>query len=74
MNPLDAARGIALGRVALGAGLLLAPAAVARPWIGAAADRPGTQVVLRGFGARDVVLGGIALHLAGGGAGGTRGL
>jgi hypothetical protein len=74
MKPLDAARGIALGRVALGAGLLLAPSTVARPWVGAAADRPGAQVALRGFGARDVVLGGIALHLAGRGPAGPRAL
>jgi hypothetical protein len=74
MSPRDAARGIALGRVALGAGLLLAPAAIGRLWVGAVADRAGTQVVLRGFGARDLVLGGIALHLAGRGPAGARAL
>ena len=74
MNPLDAARGLALGRVALGAGLLLAPATLGRPWVGAVADRPGAQVVLRGFGARDIVLGGIALHLAGHRPAGARAL
>jgi hypothetical protein len=74
MKPLDAARGLALGRVALGAGLLLAPATLGRPWVGAVADRPGAQVVLRGFGARDVILGGIALHLLGRGPAGPRAL
>ncbi|HSD80028.1 MAG TPA: hypothetical protein VLB47_05185 [Solirubrobacteraceae bacterium] len=72
MTALDAARGIALGRVALGAGLLLAPARLGRPWIGAVADRPAAQVALRGLGARDVLLGGIALHLAGRGPAGAR--
>jgi hypothetical protein len=74
MNALDAARGLALGRVVLGAGLLLVPATLGRPWVGAAADGPGAQVVLRGLGARDVVVGGIALHLAGRGPAGPRAL
>jgi hypothetical protein len=63
-----------VGRVALGAAMLLAPAAIGRPWIGGAADRAGTRVALRGFGARDLVLGGIALHLAGRGPAGARAL
>jgi hypothetical protein len=74
MNPLDAARGLALGRVVLGAGLLLAPSRLGRPWLGAVADRPGTQVALRGLGARDVILGAIALHLLGRGPAGGRAL
>jgi hypothetical protein len=71
-SALAAARGLALGRVALGAGLVLAPARLGRPWIGAVADRPGGQVVLRALGARDVLLGAIVLHLAGRGPAGAR--
>jgi hypothetical protein len=56
------ARGIALGRVAYGAALVLAPSAVARPWIGEDANRPPVTVVARGLGVRDMVLGLIALH------------
>jgi hypothetical protein len=64
MDALTVARGYALGRVALGAGLMAAPAALGRPWIGPAADDPGGQVALRGLGVRDLVLGAISLHVA----------
>jgi hypothetical protein len=53
---------MAAGRVALGAGLLLAPGRVARGWLGDLAERPAVHSVLRGFGARDAVIGMIALH------------
>jgi hypothetical protein len=74
VNALDAARGLALGRVVLGAGLLLVPSRLGRPWVGAVADRPGAQVALRALGARDLLLGGIVLHLAGRGPAGGRAL
>jgi hypothetical protein len=56
------ARGIAIGRIAFGAALVVAPRATGRRWIGADADRPGATVVARGLGIRDLVLGMIALH------------
>ena len=62
MNPRQGARALAIGRVALGAGLLLAPGVVARGWLGELAGRPGVQSVLRGFGVRDMVIGMIAMH------------
>jgi hypothetical protein len=74
MTPLDAARGLALARVGVGAAMLLAPAAIARPWIGGDADRAPARVLVRGFGARDLILGGIALHLLGRGPAGARSL
>jgi hypothetical protein len=72
LSALAVARGIAVGRVALGAGLLVAPGPMGRPWVGAVADRPGGHVALRALGARDLLLGGIALHLAGRGPAGAR--
>ena len=72
MDDVALARVLGAGRVVLGAGLVVAPAALGRPWIGAAADAPGAQVALRGLGMRDLVLGGIALHLAPHGAQGGR--
>ena len=48
----------ALGRLGLGCALVATPSFAARPWIGDAADAPGTRAVVVGFGARDV---GIAL-------------
>ena len=58
MEDRGLARGFALGRIALGAALLLAPRVVGGPWIGfdAAGDR-GARVLLRALGARDIALG-----------------
>ncbi len=64
MNAVRAAQALAVGRVAIGAALLLAPKAAGRPWIGDAAAQDSTQVVTRGLGARDMVMGLIALHTA----------
>jgi hypothetical protein len=63
VSPKDTARLYALARAGFGAGLLVAPAALGRPWIGAAADKPGAQIAIRGLGVRDVILGGIAAHV-----------
>jgi hypothetical protein len=53
-----AARGLAAGRVALGAALVAAPDTLTRAWLGSAtAEDPGRQIAVRGLGARDVVLG-----------------
>ncbi|HEY8583617.1 MAG TPA: hypothetical protein VIL49_11740 [Capillimicrobium sp.] len=62
MSPRTVARLIGAGRVAVGLGLIVAPRAVARPWIGDDADRPGTSVMIRGLGVRDLVLGLLAIH------------
>jgi hypothetical protein len=62
VNPRDGARAVAIGRVALGAALMLAPGRVAKGWLGDLAERPAVHSVLRGFGARDAVIGMIALH------------
>ena len=48
---------LAAGRIAFGAGLLLAPRTLASPWIGRHARAPLTKAMIRGFGARDLALG-----------------
>jgi hypothetical protein len=53
----EIARNLALGRVLLGAVMVLLPRFFGRRWVGAAADSAGTRVVIRGFGARDIALG-----------------
>jgi hypothetical protein len=59
----------ALARIAYGAGLLAVPARVAGGWLGTDAQRPLTQVAVRGLGARDVALaGGVALAVRDGAA------
>ena len=62
MSARDAARAIAAGRMVIGAALMAAPTA-ARGWIGGDAQRPGAQVLCRALGARDVILGGLTLHV-----------
>ena len=62
--PRDVARGIALGRVAFGVGMVAAPKLM-RGWLGDSVDDPATQVAIRGLGVRDVLLGAITLHVAG---------
>ena len=62
MSPRELARDIQTGRIAVGALLVLAPRLASRGWLGEDAERPGTQLVARAMGVRDVVLGGLALH------------
>jgi hypothetical protein len=57
MDPRTIARVHSLGRVALGAGLVVAPGLVAGTWVGAAGDQPGGRVIAAAMGARDVGLG-----------------
>ncbi len=57
-SSVSLAKGLALNRVAFGAGLLLAPERNARTWVGAkAARRSATKVFAQALGARDLVLG-----------------
>ena len=57
MSPRDIAIAQARGRIALGAGALLAPGLVGRTWIGRDAGRDAVKVLARAVGARDVALG-----------------
>jgi len=51
-------------RVGYGAGLLLAPGRLARRWLGPTAADPPVQVALRGLGAREVAVHGLAIAAA----------
>jgi len=59
----------ALGRVALGVGLTVAPRALTAAWLGRAAGRPATQVPVRALGARDLAIGLGTAYAAGQGYG-----
>lgn len=48
---------LAVGRIAVGSGLVLAPRLFGGTWFGAAATQPATQVAIRALGIRDLVLG-----------------
>ena len=71
MEPQTIARVIAVGRVAIGAALVVVPGRVGAGWIGDVSERPGTQVALAAVGARDVALG-AGTALAAGGKGGAK--
>ena len=47
----------ARGRMAFGAAFLVAPGLATRGWVGGDAMRPGTRVITRALGARDLALG-----------------
>jgi hypothetical protein len=51
------ARSLALGRIALGGGLTVAPALATRAWLGGDASSTGVKVVGAGLGARDLAIG-----------------
>jgi hypothetical protein len=57
MDARSITRLLALGRLALGAGLIAAPGRVAGGWVGDVADKPEGQVLVAGLGARDAALG-----------------
>jgi hypothetical protein len=64
MDARDMARNNGFGRIALGAGLTLAPALAARGWVGSDASSTGAKVLASALGARDVALGlGVVLAL-----------
>jgi hypothetical protein len=63
IDPEVGAKVLAIGRVGIGAALLLRPRRAGAPWVGRKAARQrGTQALLRSMGARDVVIGMIAMH------------
>ncbi len=62
MSPRQGARALAIGRAIFGAALLIVPETVAKGWLGEYAERPAVHALVRSIGARDVVLGMIALH------------
>ena len=57
MDDRRVAAAAGLARVAVGGGMLAAPRASGRPWLGADALRRTTQAVVRMLGARDLLLG-----------------
>lgn len=64
LSAVNLARAIGAGRIAIGLGLLAAPAALGRPWLGEAGATPATQAVLRGMGVRDALIGMAQVHTA----------
>ena len=68
MDVRDLAKTNGIGRIALGAGLVLAPGLAARVWVGDDASSTGAKVLAAALGARDVALGiGLLVALEGDG-------
>ena len=66
MNAVALARSVSGGRLAFGVGMMVAPPAVMGGWVGKKeSQRPAMDLVTRAFGAREVLLGFIGLHVAG---------
>lgn len=58
-------------RICFGTAFIVAPHASARPWVGAAADSAGAQLLTRSMGIRDLLLGVGLLQALAGIAGGS---
>ena len=62
MKPRDIARGLGFVRLGIGVALMLAPRLVSSLFLGRHARGPATGFYARATGARDIVMGGLALH------------
>jgi hypothetical protein len=62
MSPRDTARAIAAGRIAFGAAMVAAPRLVSASFLGRHGRGPAASFYARATGARDIVVGGLALH------------
>jgi hypothetical protein len=69
VEPKQMAQGMGVGRIALGIGFVLMPGLLGRLWVGEEATTPGSKLLVRAVGVRDLVLGvGILATLQGRGA------
>ena len=50
-------KGLAMGRIAIGAAAMVAPKSALKRWLGAGSDRADTRVLARMAGVRDVAIG-----------------
>lgn len=65
MSPLAVARAVSAGRLGLGVVMMASPKLAMSKWVGESeSQRPTMDLVTRAFGAREVLLGFLALHVA----------
>jgi hypothetical protein len=65
VNPKAVGKSIAAGRLAFGVAMMAAPKLVMAKWVGEdESARPAMDMITRSFGAREVLLGFIGLHVA----------
>jgi len=63
VSPVTVVKLLSYGRIALGVAGVAAPQTWSG-WVGRVAEQPDGQVLVRGFGARDVLLGFMTAHVA----------
>jgi len=65
VNAASVARAVSAGRLVFGIGMMAAPSKLMAGWVGSAdAQRPAMDLVTRSFGAREVLLGFMGVHVA----------
>jgi len=66
MNAVGVAKAVSAGRAAFGVAMMAAPAAVMGGWVGKKESRrPAMDMLTRSFGAREILLGFMGVHVAG---------
>jgi hypothetical protein len=65
VDPRTVGKAIGAGRLLFGVGMMAAPKAVMAKWVGdAESERPAMDMITRSLGAREILLGFIAIHVA----------
>jgi hypothetical protein len=65
VSPKAVAKAISAGRLGFGVAMMAAPRLVMAKWVGEAEiERPAMDMITRSFGAREILLGFIGLHVA----------
>lgn len=66
MTPQTVAKAVSAGRLAFGVAMMAAPSKVMAGWVGEKeSQRPAMDLLTRSFGAREILLGFIGVHVAG---------
>ncbi|MFL5843118.1 MAG: hypothetical protein ACJ762_00400 [Solirubrobacteraceae bacterium] len=66
MNPVGVAKAVSAGRLVFGVAMMAAPSKVMAGWVGEKeAQRPAFDLLTRSFGAREILLGFIGVHVSG---------
>jgi hypothetical protein len=65
MRPAAVAKAVSAGRLAFGVAMMAAPSKVMAGWVGGKeSERPAMDLVTRSFGAREIMLGFLGVHVA----------
>lgn len=66
MDAVGVAKAVSAGRLAFGVAMMVAPSKVMAGWVGGSeSQRPAMDMLTRSFGAREILLGFLGVHVAG---------